>query len=136
MEFFFNWLEKYIDVRPSTAMTDIIVKIMVEVLSILGIATKEVRQGRTSMSLPIDLSSNVDLRTERYLKKLVGRMDVENGLQRLDKLTQEEARIAAVEVLMITRGIEDKVQGVDHKVKETGVVIQQVASLVSRLNRS
>ena len=50
MEFFFNRLEKYIDVRPSAAMTDIIVKIMAEVLSILGIVTKEVKQGRTSMS--------------------------------------------------------------------------------------
>ena len=51
MESFFNRLEKYINVRPSAAMKDIIVKIMVEVLSILGIVTKEVRQGRTSMSV-------------------------------------------------------------------------------------
>ena len=29
-------------------MTDIIVKIMVEVLNILAIATKEIKQGRTS----------------------------------------------------------------------------------------
>ena len=50
MEFFFNRLEKYIDVRPSAAMRDIIVKIMAEVLSILGIVTKEVARGRTSTS--------------------------------------------------------------------------------------
>ena len=48
--------------------------------------------------------------------------DVEDALQRLDKLTQEEARMAAVEALTITRGIDDKVKdvneklgGVDHK---------------------
>ena len=41
-------MEKYTEVRPSEAMTDIIVKIMVEVLNILGIATKEIKQGRTS----------------------------------------------------------------------------------------
>ena len=52
MELFFNRLQKYIDVQPSAAMTDIIVKIMVEVISILGIVTKEVRQGRTSMPCP------------------------------------------------------------------------------------
>ena len=40
------------EVKPSEAMTDIIVKIMVEVLNILGIATKEIKQGRTS-ELPI-----------------------------------------------------------------------------------
>ena len=52
MEYFFKRLEKYIEVRPTAAMTDIIVKIMVEVLSILGIVTKEIGQGRLSMSSP------------------------------------------------------------------------------------
>ena len=33
---------------PTAAMTDIIVKIMTEVLDILAIATKEMRQGRAS----------------------------------------------------------------------------------------
>ena len=46
---------------------------------------------------------------------------VEDALQRLDKLTQEEVRMAAAEALVITRGIDDKMQGVDHKV---GKVIQ------------
>ena len=48
IENFFKRLETYTEVRPSAAMTDIIVKIMVEVLDILGIATKEIKQGRTS----------------------------------------------------------------------------------------
>jgi hypothetical protein len=55
MEYFFKRLEAYIKVRPTAAMRDIIVKIMVEVISILGIVTKEIRQGRTSMRLPPDL---------------------------------------------------------------------------------
>ena len=50
MEYFFKRLEVYIKVQPTVAMRDIIVKIMVEVISILGIVTKEIRQGRTSMS--------------------------------------------------------------------------------------
>ncbi|KAN0128768.1 hypothetical protein V8E53_013414 [Lactarius tabidus] len=127
MEFFFHRLEKYIDVRPSAAMTDIVIKIMVEVISILGIVTKEVRQGRT----------------RRYLKKLIGRKDVENALQRLDKLTQEEARLAAAEALTITRGIDDTLQGVNRKVcsvfegvKENGVAIKQVVNQVDHLNRN
>jgi hypothetical protein len=117
MEFFFKRLEKYVDVRPSASMTDIIVKIMVEVLSILGIVTKEVKQGRTSMSFLGDLSPNTNFRAERFFKKLVGMKDVEDALQRLDKLTQEEARMAAAETLKITRGIDDKVEGVDSKVQ-------------------
>ena len=50
MEFFFKRLEKYIQFRPSEAMMDIIVKVLVEVISILGIVTKEIGERRTSMS--------------------------------------------------------------------------------------
>ena len=48
MENLFQRLEIYSNVSPTPEMIDIIVKIMVEVLSILGIATKEMKQGRTS----------------------------------------------------------------------------------------
>ena len=116
MEFFFNRLEKYIDVRPSEAMKDIIVKIMAEVLSILGIVTKEVKQGRTSMSFFVDISPTIDLFAEKYLKRLIGRRDIENALQRLDKLTQEEVRRAVAEALVIARGIDDKVKVMNEKV--------------------
>jgi hypothetical protein len=113
MEYFFKRLEKYIDVRPSAAMTDIIVKIMAEVLSILGIVTKEIGQGKLSMSFRVDISPKLDLRAARFFKKLVGLKSVEDALRRLDNLTQEEARMAAAEVLAITRSIGYKV---DHKV--------------------
>ena len=55
MESFFMRLEKYIHFRPTAAMVDIIVKVMVEVISILGIVTKEIKQGRTSMTFLIDI---------------------------------------------------------------------------------
>ena len=48
IERFFHRLEIYTGITPTTAMTDIIVEIMVEVLTILGIATKEVKRGRFS----------------------------------------------------------------------------------------
>jgi len=48
MEIFFQRLELYTRVSPPPEMIDIIVKIMAEVLSILGIATKKMKQGRTS----------------------------------------------------------------------------------------
>jgi len=48
IENFFRRLEVYTAVVPTPEMVDMMVKIMVEVLSILGIATKEIRQGRTS----------------------------------------------------------------------------------------
>jgi len=45
---FFRRLEIYTEVPSTPEMTDIIMQIMVEVLSILGIAIKELKQGRTS----------------------------------------------------------------------------------------
>ena len=53
IESFFKRLESYTEVRPTDAMTDVTVKIMIEVLSILAIATKEVKQGRSSGSIDI-----------------------------------------------------------------------------------
>ena len=53
IESFFKRLESYTEVRPTDAMTDVIVKIMIEVLSILAIATKEIKQGRSSESIDI-----------------------------------------------------------------------------------
>ena len=48
IENFFRRLENYAEVPPTPQMMDMIGKIMVEVLSILAMATKEIKQGRTS----------------------------------------------------------------------------------------
>ncbi|KAH9031840.1 hypothetical protein EDB84DRAFT_155858 [Lactarius hengduanensis] len=60
IENFFKRLEIYTEVSPTPAMKDTMVKIMVEVLDILAIATKESKQSRA----------------KRFLKKLAGRTDV------------------------------------------------------------
>ncbi|KAH9066570.1 hypothetical protein EDB87DRAFT_1586891 [Lactarius vividus] len=87
IESFFRRLEVYTEVPPTAAMADIITKIAVEVLNIFAIATKEVKQGRA----------------ERFLEKLLGREDMKDALKRLDRLTQEEARMAAVQILRLTQ---------------------------------
>ena len=61
MEFFFKRLETYIKVRPTAAMMDIIVKIVVEVISIFGIVTKELAQGRMSMPFLVGISPEIDV---------------------------------------------------------------------------
>jgi len=123
IESFFRRLDIYVNVPPTPEMMDIIMQIMVEVLLILGIATKEMKQGRTSEYSLSNVPWLTEGCSEKYMKKLVGRTDMEDSLKRLDKLTQEEARIAMAEVLKIThtvekgvRGIADKVVGVDDRV--------------------
>jgi hypothetical protein len=46
------------------------------------------------------------------VKKLVGRQDIEEALQRLEKVTVEEARMAAAEALKAIHGVGDKVEDV------------------------
>ena len=48
VEMFFRRLEMYTEVPLTTEMTDVIIEIMAKVLSVVGIATKEIKQGRTS----------------------------------------------------------------------------------------
>src|SRR5258708_19595308 len=55
--------------------------------------------------------------SETYLKKLTGNKDIEDSLERLDKLTQEDARMASVEQLKMTHNVDEKVMGVDDRVR-------------------
>src|SRR5229473_2778609 len=56
----------------------------------------------------------------------MGNRDVEDSLERLDKLTQEEARMASAEQLKMTHSVDVKVMGVDDKVKGVGSQVQDV----------
>ena len=48
IEMFFGRFGVYTEVEPTPEMLNMMVQITAEVLSILGIATKEIKQGRTS----------------------------------------------------------------------------------------
>ncbi|KAH9178596.1 ankyrin repeat-containing domain protein [Lactarius sanguifluus] len=102
IESFFKRLEIYTEVSPTPAMKDTMVKIMVEVLDILAIATKEFKQSRA----------------KRFLKKLAGRTDMKDALKRLDKLTNDEARMANAQVLKNTHIIDVKLAGVSNNVDD------------------
>jgi len=125
-------------------MTDIIIEIMVEILTVLAITTKEMKRGRMSEFIPcrfIDLSTQIY--SEKYLKKLIGNTEAEDSLQRLDKLTQEEARMASAELLKITHRVEVKVKGVDDKVEDVrsdvqdvGQKVEDVDNKLDQVNRS
>jgi hypothetical protein len=51
IETFFQRLDTYTKVTPNQGMVNTITEIMVEVLNILAIVTKEIKQGRMSKSL-------------------------------------------------------------------------------------
>jgi len=49
---------------------------------------------------------------------LIGKTDMEDALKKLDKLTQEEARMIIAENLRATHAVEDRVANVDDKVSK------------------
>ena len=49
-----------------------------------------------------------NLCSEKFLKKLAGRKDIEDALKRLDRLTQEEALMAAAQILNLTHTVDNK----------------------------
>jgi len=64
------------------------------------------------------MSLSTESCSEKYVKKLVGRSNIEDALVQLDRLTQEEALMAAVQSLKVTHDVDDKVQGVDDRVRD------------------
>ena len=52
------------------------------------------------------------------MKKLIGRTDIEDALKRLDKLTQEEARMATAQVLKVVHSVDDRVREVADNVDQ------------------
>lgn len=117
MENFFRRLEVYIKVPPTPAMTDMMAKILVEVLDILGTATKEMRQSRTSKSVLCFRLVEAHGYSEKFLKRVAGITRLDDGLKKLDKMTNEEARMANAEVMRIAHEIDKKVEEVDENVK-------------------
>ncbi|KAH9060245.1 hypothetical protein EDB87DRAFT_1683762 [Lactarius vividus] len=116
--FFFTRLESYTEVTPTAAMTKIITKIMVEVLMVFGIATKELRRGPA----------------KKFLKKLAGMTDLEDAVKKLDRLTQEEARMALAEVLKITQIVRDEVKAVDGKVESIDGKVEDMGDKVGDMS--
>jgi hypothetical protein len=64
---------------------------------------------------------------------LTGRADIENALKRLDKLTQEEARMAATQVLKATRSVDDRVRGVGDQVADVDGRVKAMDGKVAKI---
>ena len=88
-------------------MMDTNIEIMVAILSILGITTKGITQGRMSEQSSMRMPPLIELCLEKYAKKLIGRTDLEDALNRLDKLTDEQAQRATAEVQRAADAIDE-----------------------------
>ena len=63
---------------------------------------------------------------EKYVKKFVGRADIEDAMGRLDRLTQEEVRMASAQGLKATHDVDEKVHAIDDKAQSIDNKVQVV----------
>ncbi|KAH9178054.1 hypothetical protein EDB89DRAFT_1880022, partial [Lactarius sanguifluus] len=115
IEDFFIRLQTHTEVPPTAQMTNVMGKVMAEVLSMLAVATKVMYQSRK----------------KTFLKKLVGRNDVEDALLKLDKLEQGELRMVSAQVLKDTSDLKDATSDIKGDTKETKLMVQQIVGDVS-----
>ena len=64
--------------------------------------------------------------SEKYFMKLSGNRDIKDSLERLDKLTEEEAQMAATELLKMMHRIDGKLMDVDDRVRGVTGQVQDV----------
>ena len=102
---FLRRLEVYAMVPSTPIMMDILIKIMVELLSVLALATKQIKQGRFSKCFVTYTLPITQCTTEKFAKKLLGDSEIETVLQRLDRLTQDEARMTVAQTLGVVHGL-------------------------------
>ncbi|KAH9167666.1 hypothetical protein EDB89DRAFT_1909840 [Lactarius sanguifluus] len=114
IESFFVRLEIYTEVPLTPTMTDKMVEITVEILGILATATKEMGQSQA----------------KKFVKKVAGRTDLEDGMKKLEKLTSEEVAMAIVQNLKVTHTVDNKVTAVGDGVKGVDEKVQVVKSEV------
>jgi len=116
---FLKRLEIYTTIPPNAIMTEVIVKIMLELLSVLALASKQIKQGRF----------------KKFTKKLLGESEIETVLQRLDRLTQDEARMTVAQTLGVVHGLVGNIRVVmeDGKVS-TDSIRHDLVALHNMLN--
>jgi hypothetical protein len=95
--------------QPIPAMTEVVIRITAELLSVLALATTQMKQGKLSMRLPSVIALDLTI-AEKYVKKLLGENDIESVFHRLDRLTTEESKMTAAQTLGIVCGLVNKME--------------------------
>ena len=100
-------LDIYTKVPPTPAMTEMVVKIMVELLCTLTFLTKQIKQGQHGELVFVGVlpTAVTQCNAGEFVKKTKRGNDAEAVLQRLDRLTQEEARTTAPQALDVVYGL-------------------------------
>jgi len=69
------------------------------------------------------------------VQKLIGRTKIEDALKRLDRLTQEEARMAAAQNLKVVRTVDKRVEEVVDTVEAIDIKVASVDDQVAGVSK-
>jgi len=126
IQLFLQRLDSYTGIPLTKSFTELLGKIMAQILSILALSTKTMTERRMS-ELVHDLCSFLaDYDSEKLLKRLIGRSDVEDALLRLDSLTKEESLMAVAQNLEVTHDVDGNVKDIKVLVKDIDDKVQAV----------
>ncbi|KAF8269014.1 hypothetical protein EI94DRAFT_1699825 [Lactarius quietus] len=112
---FLKRLHIYSGIPLDPLMTDIVARIMVELISILALAKKHISRGRL----------------KQFAKKLLGDSEIETILRRLDRLTQEEARMTITQTLAVVHGLLNNMKVVMDGGETSTSAIRQTLGMIS-----
>jgi hypothetical protein len=107
---FVKRLEIYTNIPPTSLITDMVIKIMLKLLEVLALATKQIKQGRFGKWAITCTFPMAQRAVVKFAKKLLGESEVEAVLQRLDRLTQEEAQMTAAQTLGVVHDLINNVR--------------------------
>ena len=72
--------------------------------------------------------------SEKFLTRVIGRTDLEDGIKRLDKLTNEEVAMASAQLLKVAHNIDKNVTEVNEGVRRVDENVLVVKSEVQIVN--
>ncbi|KAI0274202.1 hypothetical protein BGY98DRAFT_1099122 [Russula aff. rugulosa BPL654] len=106
IQFFLQRLNHYTSVPLTPGMTELLAKIMAQILSILALSTKTMKERRISWSFNRYTFSWLIVAQETFMKRLMGKTDVEDAFERLDTLTKEENLMTAARTFEATHHVD------------------------------
>jgi hypothetical protein len=115
-------------------LTELLAKVMAQLLSILALSKKAMTDGRLSeLSSSLCSSFLPDCNTEKILKGFVGRTEVEDAVLRLDTLTKEESLMIMARNLEITCRVDANVEATmalaEDNIKATKALSEDVKAI-------
>jgi hypothetical protein len=112
IHFFLQRLKSYSGMPLSKDFTELLGKIMAQIVSILALSTKAMTERRMSALIDAVCPFLADHVSEKFLKRLMGKTDVEDALLRLDSLTREESLMVAARNLEVAHRVDGNVEAI------------------------